>query len=159
MYGGIDITESGAADCCITARPNCSLSLAGKVLVLSSLLIVSFGIAGVFAWLGAWPVLPFAGLEMLVVALAFYQVSCHERDYERITIEGDKVVLERRDNVRYMRTELNRWRAGVVLQCRSAGQRCRLALCSHGDEIEFGRHLNDEQRIELAQELQFRLGN
>lgn len=158
MDGGIQITQTGAVDCCITARPNCSLSLTGKVLVLASLFLVLSVIAGVFALLGAWPILPFAGLEMLAVTLAFYQVACHERDYERITIDGDSVVLERRDNVRVMRSEYKRCWTRVVLHCQSVGRQCRVALCSHGIEQELGRHLNDEQRTELAYQLEQRLG-
>jgi len=158
MYGGIQITQTGPVDCCITARPNCSLSRSGKILVLASLFLILSGTAWVFAMMGAWPVLPFAGLEMLVVLLAFYQISCHERDYERITIVGNKLVLERRDNVRVMRSEYNRCWAQVVLQCRTVGQQCRVALRTHGAEQELGRHLNDEQRTELAHQLEWRLG-
>jgi len=111
-----------------------------------------------FTVMGAWPILPFAGLEMLVVLLAFYQISCHEHDYERITIVGNKLVLERRDNVRVIRSEYNRCWAQVVLQCQSVGQQCRVALRSHGTEQELGRHLNDELRTELAHQLERRLG-
>jgi len=84
MYGGIHITQAGAVDCCITARPNCSLSRSGKILVLISFFMILSIPAVIFTVMGAWPILPFAVLEMLVVLLAFYQISCHEHDYERI---------------------------------------------------------------------------
>lgn len=158
MYGGIHITQAGAVDCCITARPNCSLSRSGKILVLASFFLILSIPAVVFTAMGAWPILPFAGFEMLVVLLAFYQLSCHENDYERITIEGDTLVLERRDNVRVIRSEYHRCWAQVVLQCHSVGQQCRVALRSHGTEQELGRHLNDELRTELAHQLERRLG-
>lgn len=158
MYGGIQITQAGAVDCCITARPNCSLSRPGKIFVLVSFFLILSIPAGVFTVMGAWPILPFAGLEMLVVLLAFYQISCHEHDYERITIAGNSLVLERRDNVRVERSEYNRCWAQVVLQCQSVGRQCRVALRSHGAEQELGRHLNDELRTELAHQLERRLG-
>lgn len=158
MYGGIQITQAGAVDCCITARPNCSLSRLGKIFVLVSFFLILSIPAGVFTVMGAWPILPFAGLEMLVVLLAFYQISCHEHDYERITIAGNSLVLERRDNVRVERCEYNRCWAQVVLQCQSVGRQCRVALRSHGAEQELGRHLNDELRTELAHQLERRLG-
>ena len=159
MYSGITIIQISAVDCCITARPNCSLSINGKILVLASLCVITFLSAAVFAVMGAWPILPFAGLEMLLMALAFYQIACHERDYERITFEGDRVVLEIRDNVRFFRTEYNRYWAQAELHCRSVGRQCSLALWSHGHSTELGRHLNDDQRAALAHELQKRLGH
>lgn len=158
MYGGIHIKQMGTQDCCITARPNCSLSLTGKMMVLGSFLLVLSMVSVGFAALGAWPILPFAGLEMLAVTLAFYQVACHERDYERITIEGDRIVLECRDNVRFMRTEYKRCWTRVLLHCQSVGRHCQVALSSHGIEQELGRHLNDAQRTELAYQLKRRLG-
>ena len=159
MYSGITITQTSAVDCCIIARPNCSLSLNGKILVVVSLCIITFSSAAFFAALGAWPILPFAGLEMLLLALAFYQIACHERDYERITFEGDSVVLDIRDNVRSFHAEYNRYWAQVELHCRSVGMQCSLALWSHGRSTQLGRHLTDGQREQLALELQKRLGH
>jgi uncharacterized membrane protein len=46
------------------ARPNCSLSAAGRKLVLVVTAAVSGTIAFVFSWVGAWPVVPFTGLEL-----------------------------------------------------------------------------------------------
>jgi uncharacterized membrane protein len=159
MYSGITITQTSAVDCCIIARPNCSLSLGGKILAVVSLCTITFSSAVFFAALGAWPILPFAGLEMLLLALAFYQIACHERDYERITFEGDSVVLDIRDNVRFFHAEYNRYWAQVELRCRSVGRQCSLALWSHGRATELGRHLTDDQREQLALELQKRLGH
>ena len=159
MYSGITITQTNAVDCCITARPNCSLSINGKILVIASLCMITFSSAALFAVMGAWPILPFAGVEMLFLALAFYQIACHECDYERITFEGDSVVLEIRDNVRFFHAEYNRYWAQAELHCRSVGRQCSLALWSHGRSTELGRHLNDDQRTELALELQKRLGH
>lgn len=159
MYGGLQIIQTGANGCCITVRPNCSLSLTGKALVLASFLLVLSVVSGAFAVVGAWPVIPFAGLEMLVITGAFYQMACHERDYERITIDGDIIVFERRDNVRYMRAEYRRCWTRVMLQCQSVGRQSSVTLCSHGVEQQLGRHLNDEQRSELAFQLVQRLGS
>jgi len=47
------------------------------------------------------------------------------------------------------RHELNRYWAKVV--CSAEGS--RLALRSHGREIELGRHLCEEQRLVMAQDL------
>ncbi|MGH8711766.1 MAG: DUF2244 domain-containing protein, partial [Burkholderiales bacterium] len=74
----------------LTAKRNNSLSTSGRYLVFGFIFIVSFGISMAFAAFGAWPVLPFAGLEMLVLFLAFRYIERRSDDYERLTLNGDK---------------------------------------------------------------------
>ncbi|HXJ08733.1 MAG TPA: DUF2244 domain-containing protein [Burkholderiales bacterium] len=50
---------------------NCSISPAGFLGVLVSLAVVTLAIGVGFALLGAWLVLPFAGLEVLSLGAAF----------------------------------------------------------------------------------------
>jgi uncharacterized membrane protein len=133
-----------------TARRNNSLSSSGRQLVFGFILTVSLGIAAAFALVfGAWPIMTFAGLEMAVLYLAFRYVDRHAADYERITIRGDKVSVEVREGSEVTRFELNRCWAQVVCEPESA----RVALRSHGRELEVGRHLCEEQRLSVAREL------
>ena len=72
MTAGMDCSElAHAAEYERVARRNNSLSSTGRIFVFAFLFVVSVGIAGAFALLGAWMILPFAGLEMLVLFLAF----------------------------------------------------------------------------------------
>jgi uncharacterized membrane protein len=145
-----------SADYVYTARRNNSLSSSGRLFVFSFILTVSLGIALAFSvLLGAWPILPFAGLEMAVLYLAFRYMDRHAGDYERITIQGDNVAVEVQEGPHVTRFELNRYWAQVV--CAADGS--RLALRSHGREIEVGRHLCDDQRLEMASNLRRQLGN
>ena len=151
----MDVTQTTlAAEYVITAKRNCSLSSTGRLLFLLLMGVVSFGIASGFAMLGAWLVLPFAGLEMLLLSWAFYHIGCHAGDYERIRIQGDKLMVEWLDYKRENRAEFNRYWAQVKLHCNPAGEQCRVMLRSHGRELEIGRHMNDAQRIQLAHQLQ-----
>jgi uncharacterized membrane protein len=50
---------------------NCSLSPAGLGLIFLSLAAVVLAIGIGFAVIGAWPVLPFAGLEVLALGAAY----------------------------------------------------------------------------------------
>jgi uncharacterized membrane protein len=139
-----------AAEYVYTARRNNSLSSSGRRLVFAFILTVSFGIAAAFSLaVGAWPILPFAGIEMVVLYVAFRYVDRHAADYERITIRGDSVAVEVREGTRIAHFELNRYWAQVVCEHEGA----HLALRSHGREIEVGRHLCDEQRLEMARGL------
>lgn len=130
------------------ARRNNSLSANGRLLVFAFLFAVSIGIASGFAWLGAWPILPFAGLEMLVLYAAFRYMDRRAADFERIAIAGDRLEVEVREAGRLATYELNCSWARLV----SEGG-ARLALRSHGREIEIGRHRSAEQRRELGREI------
>ncbi len=140
------------------ARPNCSLSPAARYFSLCFIASVSFGIAVVFAWLGAWLVLPFAGLEVGVLVWAFRHLASHADDYEKITIRDDRVLVEWRDADRVSRHEFNRHWARVVAVSDSSGAR-QVALRSHGKQIEVGRCLTSEAREALRKELQIHLSN
>lgn len=141
---------SAAAEYVCTCRRNNSLSAQGRLLAFGLILILSIGIAAGFAVvLGAWPILPFAGIEMVVLYLAFRYLDRHAADYERVMIRGDVVVVEIGDAGVITRFELNRCWAQVVCE----GKGARIALRSHGREIALGRHLADEQRKEMARDL------
>ena len=132
------------------ARRNNSLSSAGRLIAFGFILTVSLGIALAFTVVfGAWLILPFAGLEMLVLLLAFCYVDRHAGDYERVVIEGNKLDVEIFNGGCVSRFEFNRYWAKVVC----AGDGSRLALRSHGRELEIGRHMNEEQRLAVAREL------
>ena len=145
------IVREEAGDYVSIARRNNSLSSSGRLLVFGVLLIVSVGIATGFSLiLGAWPILPFAGIEMVVLFVAFRMVERHAGDYERITIRGMQVEIEVQEGSNVRRREMNRYWARVVC----AGDGSRVALRSHGHELEVGRHLCEEKRLELARELE-----
>lgn len=148
----------------IIARPNNSLTPQASMKVLGALagivLIVGFG----FAHMGAWLVLPFAGLEILAFAYAFYYIHLHSADFESITIESDRVVVEKRNYKVVTTTVFQRHWAQVNLrEVASVGGvigKSGLFIRSHGKEVEFGRSfINDEQRVELARELKKKLKN
>jgi uncharacterized membrane protein len=137
----------------LVARRNNSLGRRGRVGVFVSIFVVSVGIATAFAALGAWPILPFAGLEMLVLCLAFRYVDRHAADYERIVIDGDRLEVESFEGGRHRRHEFNRQWARLVV----TGDGERVALRSHGRELEIGRFVGAESRLEIARELGWRV--
>ena len=148
MTAGLQCSElTSAAGFSRVARRNNSLSSTGRLFVFAFIFAVSIGIAAGFALLGAWLILPFAGLEMLVLWLAFRYIDRRAGDFERIAIAGDRVEIEVCDAGRRHSYELNRCWAQLV------GGSGRLALRSHGREIEIGRYLNDEQRDALGREI------
>jgi len=145
--------QGRATEFCQVVRRNNSLSSTGRFLVFAFIFIVSVGIAAAFAAFGAWLILPFSGLEMLVLYLAFRHVDRHAADYESISIDGDEVRVEQSDaGCKRSRSFSRHWAQVVV-----SGDGSRLALRSHGRELEIGRIMNDEQRLGLARALSRRL--
>jgi|APFre7841882590_1041340.scaffolds.fasta_scaffold76487_2 uncharacterized membrane protein len=142
----------------IIARPNNSLSLKDGIKLLAAMAIVTLVIGLGFTHIGAWMVLPFAGLELLAFACAFYYVYLHAGDYESIAIEEDKVIVEKRSYRKSSITVFQRYWTQVnvrdVVSCQGVNGKSALFIGSHGKEVEFGKHLiDDEQRVALAREL------
>ncbi len=135
------------------ARRNNSLSSSDRILAFGFIALICLGIAVGFACLGAWLVLPFAGAEVLLLSLAFFYMERHAYDYERLTIDGDDLQIERLEVKRVQRFRFNRWWANVFYECASG----RLVLRSQGREIEFGRHLTAAGRLEAAADIKRRL--
>ncbi|NCF19707.1 MAG: DUF2244 domain-containing protein [Haliea sp.] len=79
----------------IIARPNQSSSWRANLLVLLALSVPSLGIAIAFAFAGAWPILPFAGLELLALGTALYYVNWKLQYRHVITLSEDSVRIDK----------------------------------------------------------------
>ncbi|VBI30067.1 integral membrane protein-like protein [Burkholderia pseudomallei] len=99
-------------------KRNCSVSPRQFVAFYVSLAAFSLLIAVLLLWRGAWLVLPFTGIELLAVGVAFAIYARHAVDYERIRLFPHRLVIERMSAERLTQIELNpRWvrgRAGCV---------------------------------------------
>jgi uncharacterized membrane protein len=139
--------------------PNCSLSVPGALMFFGSLCLVSFGVAAFMAWRGFWPVLPFAGLEMVLLGWAL-KVSLARRFYRQtITVTESDVSVESRDRTNYAQVVFPRHWAQVKLR-RPASRLhpSRLTIESHGRQCELGSFLTEEERRGLALRLQGLIG-
>lgn len=121
---------------------------------LLGLFTLAIGVA--FALLGAWPVVPFAGLECVALYLAYRWLRRHEGDFESITISGDSVIIDARHGGRVTRERMSRYWAQVVIDgTQAAGG--RLLLRSHGREVEIGKLLPDAAKWSVARQLRTRI--
>jgi len=132
------------------SRPNCALRPGQLAAVFGVVAMLSLLVAGGFAWLGAWMVLPFACLEVLALGVAFAIHARHVLDYERIVLGPSGLEVETS-----VGATLNRQRFGAVwLRVHYAGHRRELIeLASAGKTIEVGRFIPEAQRPEFAAEL------
>lgn len=147
----LDARNHGDNAACFIARRNCSISPKGLIGFFTVIATVSLLIGIGFASQGAWMVLPFAGVELVALVIAFVCYARHAADYERISVAASEIKVEVCDGdcVRCHRFS----RSWVRLVVRDAPSQTRLALQSRGQELEIGRHLHREDRRMLAQEL------
>lgn len=137
----------------ITVSPNRSLSPLGSLKLLVVLAVFALLIALSFMHIGAWLVLPFAGLELVAFALAFHYLNLHANDFESLTIVNDMVVIEKHNYKVTSKSEFQRYWAQVNLRKQANGMSA-LFIGSHGKEVEFGRgYISEEQRVSLAKEI------
>lgn len=137
--------------------PHCSLTPRGAAVFFGGLAAVSFGIAGIFAAQGFWPVLPFAGLEMAVLGWALNASFARRRQAEAITISDEDVVIERIEGAERHRFSRH-WAQVRLRRPASRLHPSRLLIESHGRALEVGRFLTEEERRGLAVRLQRLIG-
>jgi len=137
------------------SRPNRSLGPVARRWALGAIAATTLAVAAGATMLGAWPVMPFAGLEVVLVALAFRVLGSHDADFERVEIGEHEVRVEVRDAAKLTSFVAQRQWARVVL--RQQGARCTLGLAYAGRTVPLGRMLSDEGRRALAESLRRRL--
>ncbi|MFM9943070.1 MAG: DUF2244 domain-containing protein [Hyphomicrobiaceae bacterium] len=130
--------------------PHRSLGPSGFLLLMAGLSLVSFITGVAFLLKGAWPVLGFFGLDVLIIYVAFRLNYRSGRLYETVEINDGKLTLTRvhpsgqaeqfNFNPYWTRVELAEGRDG----------RTSLSLRHHEKMIWFGRFLNDDERREVA---------
>jgi uncharacterized membrane protein len=116
---------------------------------------LSFLFGAVFAARGLWLILPFAGLELVAVAIAFVCYGRRAADYERITLSDADITIERVEGARTLNWRFaSAWaRVEVEEGAGSWMDRVRVFIVSRGERVEVGRHLSAARRKLLAQEI------
>jgi uncharacterized membrane protein len=139
----------------LIAKRNCSLPSVELWRAFWLVAVVSLVVALGWSAMGAWLVLPFAGLELGALYIAFLVWSRRADDYEKVTIHGDRLLVECQTKGRLRRFDANRHWTQVIVRNGSRGR--QVALRSHGREIEFGTFLSEDARLEAARKLRDQL--
>jgi len=155
----IEVYREVERDAQIVIRPQAALDWARMRLLLCLLTAAIATVAVFFALQGAWLVLPFAGLEVLVVCAAIYLNARRAVTREVVTISGAELVVRRgrRCLVEVGRFPRHWTRLALVEDPRGWYPR-RLLLSCHGRRLEIGAVLTDAERQRLAATLQSHLG-
>jgi uncharacterized membrane protein len=145
--------------CRFTLKPNCSLSWRWVRRLVGVLACCILGVGAYWVSLGAWLVLPFTGLELLVLGLGFYLSSVAGHRREVIEIVGDDLRILRGGRRLEEVAHLSRYLTRAILSHDPRGwYPSRLVLRCHGRRIEIAARLVEAEREDLAAELQGWLG-
>ena len=143
----------------MTIWPYRSLSRRGFAMVMMALGLLAFTIGLGFFLMGAWPVVGFLGLELLVVWIAFKMNYRAARRRQHLTATSQHLTIE---NVSptgdTQTTEMPTAWAQVELTPRDepemrARQRQKVIVRSHGRTTEIGGFLHPVETPKLAREV------
>ena len=133
-----------------TLAPYRSLSPAGFATLMTAVGAVGFMSGIAFLLLGAWPVMFFFGLDVLLIYVAFRMSYRSGRLYETIDLTPEHLTLARfHPSGRGEQFEFNPTWVRVLLTEGRDG-RTHLALASHGRSVGFGAFLTDDERRDFA---------
>ena len=142
--------------------PHCSLSTRGAALFFASVCVPTFGVAGTATVLGYWPILPFAGAEIALLAWALKTNMARRFEREHIEVSETEVVIEYShalERATARRIVFPRhWAQVKIRRPKSPLLRGQLVIESHGRAHEVGKFLTEEERRQLAAQLQLLIG-
>lgn len=131
-------------------RPHRSLGRTGFLVLMSAVALVSFAAGVIFYAIGAWPVMGFFGLDVLLIYAAFRLNDRAGRLTELVDLGADSLVIKRIEpsgrsrswqfNPFWVRVELRELRGGVG----------SLTLASKGERLILGAFLSDPERRSFA---------
>lgn len=133
--------------------PHRSLTPRGFLLLMVTVSGISF-VAGLFFYLvGAWPVVGFLGLDVLLIYLAFHVNYRHARLREVVRLTRDDLTVQRINQW----GEVKSWRFQPtwlqVLMDDPPEHHSQLLLRSHGRTLAIGDFLTPQERLDLARAL------
>lgn len=134
----------------VIVRPNRTLTLRSMTVLFAGLTVVVLTIGVGFALAGAWPVLPFAGLEMAVVGAVLYRLSRHADDHDQVIVDRERITVIRRRARREWRDEFQRYWTKVTLERRRGWYPSQLKVGSHGRFVVIAADVNEEERESLS---------
>ncbi|MBL8568920.1 MAG: DUF2244 domain-containing protein [Phreatobacter sp.] len=75
--------------------PHRSLGWPGFIAVMAAVGVLNLIAAIMFAAMGAWPVVPFLGLDVLIIFLAFRANYLHARAYEEVIVTPTEIRIRK----------------------------------------------------------------
>ena len=146
----VDKIQAGNT-CRLILTPNCSITWRQLVVFYLGTCCLAIIIGLIFSLHGHWLILPFSGLEMMMLGVVLYITSRKVHCREVITAKGNHVKIEK--GISRIK---QRWvfeRCWIKLLDESRGEKHnsrKIALGSHGSYVEVGDFLSNFEKDELA---------
>jgi uncharacterized membrane protein len=139
------------SDCRWIIRPNQSASWRGVLRIYAAIAFCLLGISLAFVLHGFWPVLPFAGLELLALGAAFYLCNLRSQWREIVSIDANLVRVEKGRRQAEESWECPSFWARVQIEKSPvAWYPSSLMIAYQGRRVEIGRFLSEDERATLA---------
>ena len=120
------------------------------MVLMCAISAVSFSTGLLFYLIGAWPVVGFMGLDVLLVYIAFKLNFRALRVYETVDLNSEALTVTRvAPNGRSQSWSFNPYWVRLSLNER-VGRTSELSLASHGKQLVFGGFLTDPEREDFA---------
>ena len=132
----------------IKIYPNNSLSQNGFYILIIFITLPSLFISGMFFFMGAWPVLGFMGLELILIYIFFKILFYKNSFYEHVTLDQNKFNISYNCKNKTLNTITLE---PTWLQIKLVKQ--TLVVLSHGKTIELGKCLALEEKMRLAENI------
>ncbi len=133
--------------------PHRSLSSKGFKIMMLSVAFVSFTIGFWFYLKGAWPVLGFFGLNVLILYVAFKANYRRAQVFETVELTADHLSITHHP----LHGEQRQWRFNpywVKLKIRERrGKSCQVEASSHGNRLVFASFLSDDEKRDFIKNL------
>ena len=148
----VSVEEKSNSNYLITLSPNSSLTGIYRIIFLASISFVCVGIATVFYFFGAYLILPFAGIEIAILLIAFYLSFKWSSRKELIYISQEVVKIEKGiHKAEYLWEEFRTFTSFQI--AKDANKSLRLSFRSKGDDVIVGDFLNEDDKNILINEI------
>ena len=148
----IRIQETTENNFLIEISPNYSLRGWSRVFFLGSIAFICLAIGLFFLFMGAGLILPFAGLEVIIVLTCFYISFRWSQQKEIIYISNEKIKLESGRLIKEKSWEEFRSFAVLEIEIDQYNSK-QFCFQSKGKRFYFGSFLNEEDKLILKNEL------
>lgn len=138
----------------IILRPNISATWHANKLFIYTASAVAVVIATFFFFMGAWLILPFAGLEIMLLVSCLYYFYRHYMRMEVVHFTQDSIHVEKGVRQADDRWQCQRfWARIYVSDAFHPWYPPRIEIHCRGKTIEIGAFLNEEDKNVLVREL------
>ena len=144
----VSVQKNNESSYLISLSPNSSLEGKYRILFLLSITIICGGIGIIFFFLGASLILPFAGLELTILFIAFYLSFRWSSKKEKIYISEEIVKIEKGFNkADYLWKEFRTFTSFNIEKDKNKS--LKLSFRSKGENVFVGDFLNDDDKVLL----------